>query len=370
VNPRIERLQRQSARDGDAICLAGGLPSPQQFPRRALADAFVRAVADPAAAALQYGWPEGIDPLRAWIAEHLGTRGLRVRPEDVIVTSGAQQALAIAARLQLRPGQRIGVDRESYPAALDLFRARGNPPASSGLVHAHYAMPAVANPRGNPMDAGARARLLASGLPILEDDAYALLAFDGPPPPPLAAEARARVWHVGTFSKILCPGLRLGWLVPPPLERARALQCKRDLDLQASSLAQVIAADFLRRDRLDARLARLRRFYRRRAGRLARALTRWLPGWRFAMPSGGFSIWIETGAALDDADFLAEALRHGVSFDPGRSFRPDEAGRPLALRLCYSLERAARLDEGVERLARAWAAFTQSTKLRVAKIVA
>ena len=124
MNARIDKLQRQSAQNDGVVCLAGGLPSALQFPRRLLASAFVRATADLRGAALQYGWPEGIDPLREWIAGSLNARGLRLSPDEVIVTSGAQQAIAIAVRLSLARGQRIGVDPESYPAALDLFRTR------------------------------------------------------------------------------------------------------------------------------------------------------------------------------------------------------------------------------------------------------
>ena len=220
-------------------------------------------------------------------------------------------------------------------------------------------MPQVTTPRGAEMAHARRTELLASGLPIIEDDAYAELRFDGPPAPPLAVEGRAQVWHVGTFSKTLCPGLRLGWLVPPPRQLQRALRYKHDLDLQSNGLAQAIVSEFLRHDDFDARLVRLRRFYRHRCARLMAAVRRHLPSWRFDEPVGGFSLWLETGEALDDTDFLAEAMRHGVSFDPGRMFRPNQAGRPLALRLCYSLETADRLDQGVARLARAWDAFAR-----------
>jgi 2-aminoadipate transaminase len=355
VNPQIERLQRRSAQDRGIIALGGGLPSPEQFPRRLLARAFLRAVGDPHAPALQYGWPEGIDRLRAWVAGRLRARGVELATDDVIVTSGAQQAIAIAAQLAARRGQRIAVDAESYPAALDLFRTRGLRPTATTSAPAVYVMPAVSNPHGLGFSAARRRALLESGKLLVEDDAYAELRWDGAAGRPLVADARDRVFHIGTLSKMLCPGLRIGWLVAPPRLRTRALRQKRDRDLQAPTLSQVIVADFLAADDFDARLARLRAFYHRRADRLADRLRRHLPSFRFQFPDGGFSIYCETGEDLDDVGFLERALEHGVGFDPGQLFRADRASRPLSLRLCFSLVPEPELDEGVRRLERAWA---------------
>jgi 2-aminoadipate transaminase len=231
-------------------------------------------------------------------------------------------------------------------------------------------MPAIANPCGHGASQSRRRALLDSGAFIIEDDAYADLRFAGPPPPSLLAEARARVFHVGTLSKILCPGLRIGWLVPPPMFRARALALKQGADLQASSLGQAIVEDYLSgsgvrrgpsslagngRLDFDARLVRLRTFYRRRADTLAQAIVRHLPSWRFAFPEGGFAIWASTEERLDEARFLAAAIDEGVSFDPGSQFRADSTdGRPTALRLCFSSVNPRKIDEGMRRLARAF----------------
>lgn len=356
MNPQIDRLQRASARDRNVIGLAGGLPSPALFPRRELTRAFLRAVEMPRAAALQYGWPEGLASLREWIRRRLAARGLDVALDDVIVTSGAQQAIAIAAQLATRRGQRIGVGAESYPAALDLFRTRGLRLVGAGAAAAWYAMPQVSNPRGAPLGTVERARVLDGEHLVLEDDAYAELRFDGQLRRPLAADARDRVFHIGTFSKTLCPGLRIGWLVGPPRLRARALRQKRDHDLQASTLSQAVLADWLAGNDYDAHLTRLRRAYLRRAEQLAHALRRWLPELRFSFPEGGFSIYCEAEQRGDDTRLLELALARGVSFDPGQLFRV-ERDAPLALRLCYSLADEGLLDEGVRRLARAWADY-------------
>ncbi|MGZ3439532.1 MAG: aminotransferase-like domain-containing protein [Polyangia bacterium] len=311
---------------------------------------------EPLASALQYAWPEGRKQLREWIAARLLARGAVVSASEVIVTSGAQQALAIAAQLCVRRDDRVGVDAETYPAALDLFRTRGGAleVGWNADVRCFYAMPAIGNPRGRPMADDARRELSACGVHVLEDDAYADLRFDGKVSRPLLADDRAHVWHVGSFSKTLCPGLRVGWLVPPPAWRDRAIELKHATDLQASSLGQTVLELFLERDDFDARLARAHRFYRTRAARLVRAVRRHLPSWRCEEPAGGFALFVETDEPGDDLALLEIATRNGVSFDPGRMFRPDDGTAPLAMRLCFSNARAADLDDGARRLARAW----------------
>ncbi|MFT3764188.1 MAG: PLP-dependent aminotransferase family protein [Minicystis sp.] len=367
MDGRIDELIRMAAARPDTITLGGGLPARELFPRRALTEAFVRTMTDPGCAALQYGWPEGSEGLRAWVAQRLARRGAAVEPDDVLITSGAQQALAIAAQILFRPGDRIGCDPESYPAALDLFRARGLlPTPSSTGVAGFYAMPAIGNPRGLGLDDRAREALLARArllrTPILEDDAYAELRFAGPPPRPLLADDRRFVFHVGTLSKTLCPGLRVGWLVAPRRYRRRAVEAKHASDLQANSLAQALLEDFLARTDYDALVERARRFYSRRAKALARALRAHLPSFRFTEPAGGFTIWVETDREGDDAALLETAIRRGVSFDPGRSFRVDGRSAPIALRLSFAVEPAPRIALGVERLARAWSAYQREAR--------
>jgi len=365
MDPRIDRLQRVAAASPSVIALGGGLPSEELFPRAELADAFLRAIGEPRCAALQYGWPEGERELRAWIAERLRRRGARVDADDVVVTSGAQQALAIAVDALVKGGRTAGVDRETYPAALDLFRARGAA-LRAGCAGADfiYAMPGVTNPRGHAMSPATRDALLAAGVPLLVDEAYAELRFDGLVTRPIVADARDRTWHVGTLSKTLCPGLRVGWLVPPPAERDAAVAAKRDRDLQAGSLSQAVVRAFLSRDDFDARLVRARGFYEGRAHRLARALRRRLPSFRFRDPDGGFSIFVETDLEGDDARLLACATAHGVTFDPGSLFRFDGSSSPIAMRLCFSNVAEDALEEGVERLERAVVAFARETRGR------
>jgi 2-aminoadipate transaminase len=355
----IESLQRYSAESPRVLALGGGLPAEEMFPRSQIADAFLASLRVPSCPALQYGWPEGDPGLREWIACRLRRRGARVDAEDVIVTNGAQQALAIAAELLLSPGARVAVDRFTYPAALDLFRTRGARPVE-GIrdVACAYVMSGVANPTGSALSESSREELLASGLPILEDQAYSELRFDGVIDRPLLADARERIWHVGTFSKTLCPGFRVGWLIPPRGAVKPALRLKRDRDLQAGSLAQQVVRAFLAKYDFEDHLARARRFYEARALRLVRGLRRRFPrSWRISDPIGGFSVMVETHLDGDDVQLLALATDQGMSFDPGRLFRPGEESSPIAFRLCYSALDPALLDQALARLERAVQVF-------------
>ncbi len=354
MDPRIDELQRKAAASSDVVVLAGGLPAAELFPRTELASAFLSVVSEPRCSALQYGWPEGDPVLREHIASRLRARGADVASSDVIVTSGAQQAIGIAMQGLGSRGRRVALDRQTYPVALDMLHAAG-----ARLVHGVeqadwvYTMPGVTNPGGTGMSPDRRAAIVASGLPIIADEAYAELRFDGRTPRPLLADAPDRTWHIGTMSKTLSPGLRVGWLIPPPRDRDAALQAKRRSDLEAGTLSQALVRTFLARDELDARLVRARAFYRRRADALVSALRRRLPSWRFAEPEGGFSIYVETDLEGSDAAFLERAMQLGASFDSGRSFLRDGAAPCVTMRLCFSQSDPAVLEEGVRRLARA-----------------
>ena len=203
----------------------------------------------------------------------------------------------------------------------------------------------MSNPRGLRLSGDERERVLrrarALDIAVIEDDAYADLSFDGPPGPPLLAQDRARIWHVGTLSKILCPGLRIGWLVAPRRWHRDALCAKRNTDLQANGLAQTIVSTLLACEDFDRFTERARRFYARRAYHMTRALDRHLPSWRFDPPQGGLP-----------------RDRH-VVFDPGCSFRACQRGGGVRLRLSFASEVAGRIDQGVRRLAVAWDAYRQ-----------
>jgi 2-aminoadipate transaminase len=354
VDPRIERLQRRFVTRPSVLSLAGGLPAIDMFPLSALA----RSLRNAGAKALQYDWPEGRSELRARMAGRLSKRGAHVVAGDVIVTNGAQQAIDVATGLLTAGSGRVWVPPECYPAALELFRARGlDLGTESTNADFAYAMPLVGNPAGLALSAEERTALLEKSPFVVEDDAYGELAFDGKSAPPLLAAAPDRVVHVGTFSKTLCPGLRVGWLVVPPSFREAARRAKQLMDLQSNGLAQCMVERFLALEDFDRHLETLRKHYARRAAALAEAVRRELPSFHFAEPRGGFSFWVTSELPGDDAELLATALSLGVSFDPGSDYRPSGASAPLALRLSFSSLPIPSMREAARRLARAVAAY-------------
>ena len=348
ANTELQLLLRAAANTRRVLSLAGGLPAPETFPRTELALAADHAILSMGTGPLQYAWPEGRAPLRSHIATRLRARGADVEADDVIITNGAQDAIALAIEV-LGPNA-VETDALSYPAALELFRARGCE-ARVDPQAVRYAMPAIANPSGCTADARERQRMLAARW-ILEDDAYAELAFDAHVPPPLLAEARDRVFHIGTFSKTLVPGLRVGWLVPPRPWMRRVRETKMRRDLHACGLSQAIVEYLLLASPFDARLDALRETYGRRCATTIHAL-RGLPHVMFSTPAGGFSIWLETDLYATDAMALRLAIEAGVSVDPGELFRAaPQPHEPLAMRISFSAIPEERLPEAIGRLGR------------------
>lgn len=358
-----DKLARKAAAEPGVISFAGGLPDSKLFPTRELGVALQGALTNDEA--LQYGWPEGAERLRAHIAGALSARGANVSPDRVIITSGAQQAIALSVAALPRKGA-IGVDRESYPGALDIFRsARRALGTFEDAASAYYSMPSVSNPRGQRMDREQRKELLARAVRhhafLIEDDAYEGTWFTGESSTPLLAEAPDRVFHIGTFSKTLCPGLRIGWLVPPPRLARRVLRQKQNFDLQANGMAQAMLERYLEGDQFAKHQRKARLRYRRKAALLMRSVARELPELRFGAPGGGFSLWLEGDFALDQKKLLATALEAGVTFDPGYLFRAQPAAT-LALRLCYSTVAESDIEEGARRLATALELARRSRK--------
>ncbi len=352
----IDQLAREAAEQSGLVSFAGGLPDAALFPKRRLSVAFITALSSPQCAALQYGWPEGSEELRIWISKRLAARGANVAPRDLIITSGAQQAVLIALST-LDHQQAVGVDDESYPGALSIFRAAGAQLVPlRGDAPVRYVMPSVSNPLGQRLSSAEREELLASARRhdsyIIEDDAYDETSFGGAPSRPLLADAPERVFHVGTFSKTLSPGLRVGWLVPPSALLERARERKQHQDLQASSLSQELLVEYLRRADFDAHLRRLRRHYAKKHDLLRASLRAHLSDFSVTPPVGGFSLFLTNGRKLSGERLLEVAIEEGVSFDPGESFRR-EPRDTLALRLCYSTVPSDQIEAGVLRLARA-----------------
>jgi 2-aminoadipate transaminase len=359
----------------EVISFAGGLPAPELFDVEGLQAAFDRVLGSPAARrALQYAPTEGDPDLRARVAARMSARGLTTTADDLLVTTGSQQALTLVTTALLDPGAVVAVEEPTYLAALQCFGlagARVVPVASDddGLdpdaleaVFARerpallYLVPTFANPTGRTLPAERRAAVVALaaryGVWVVEDDPYGELRYRGTPAPPLASlpGAEDRVLHLGSFSKIASPGLRLGWLrAPAGLLRPLAVT-KQVADLHTSTIDQAAAASWLATVDLDAHIQRLCAAYRERRDAMVAALPSALPeGSAWSDPDGGMFTWVRLPGAADTAELLAAALEHDVAFVPGAPFyagAPDRA----TLRLSFTTHTPEVITEGITRL--------------------
>lgn len=355
------------------ISFGAGTPAPERFPvelfRRVTDDILRR----DAATAFGIGPTEGQPGLRAAVAGRLGTR-----PEQVLVVAGAQQGLDLVARCLLDPGDTVLVDRPGYLGAIQTFRSAGahlvgwdveraDPDELEDVILRYrpkllYSTPTFQNPTGRTLSLEVRRELLRVAaryrLPVVEDDPYSQLWFDRPPPPSLySLDERGLVIYLGTASKTLGAGLRLGWLVAPPAIVEQLTLVKARGDLFTNGLTQLVLAEVLNGRAYDAHLAGLRTEHAARHAALAVALRRRLPagtlGWRPA--DGGLYLWCRLRGGTDAVGLLQRAQAAGVTFVPGEPFYADGLGRH-ELRLCFSAATPASIDEGIRRLATAFAA--------------
>lgn len=371
--PSAIRALAEMPRAADTIAFGPGEPDAALFPLAEIRGATARILAESAGArrALQYGPSEGDPRLRECIAAYMAAKGVRCGPENVLLTNGSQQALHFAAALLVEPGATVAVQAPTYPGALQIFSARGaairsveeverDAAARPALI---YAMANFHNPTGRSLGLEERKALLAlaeaRGAILVEDDPYEVLRFGGEALPPLLAlDMRgraiddARVLYLGTFSKSVVPGFRVGWAVGPRAAIAAMALMKQTEDLQAGTFAQACLADLF-----DAALGRhadrLRAAYRLRRDAMAETLAGMagnLATW--TVPDGGFFLWLTLPEGFDTAAMLPEAARIGVTYVPGSAFFHDGGGANR-LRLSYSSAPPERIGEGVRRLAEA-----------------
>ncbi len=360
------------------ISFAGGLPAPELFDESGLRDAFAAALSSGAAGrSLQYGTSEGDPALRELLAGILVGRGTPAAADDVIVTTGSQQALALAAAALVRPGDRVLVEAPSYLAALQSFQLAGAIPVSvagdedgplpdalEAAIAEHdpallYLVPTFQNPTGRTIPANRRAELAEvlarTGLWTIEDDPYGELRYDGEPVGPLAGDPRlaGQVIAVSSLSKVVAPGLRIGWLAAPPELRRALVIAKQATDLHTATVTQAAARHWLAAGRLAPQLDRIRDAYRLRRDAFVEALPAALPeGSAFERPSGGMFVWARLPEGGDAQALLGRALEHDVAFVPGAAFFADHPD-PRTLRLSFTTQPPDVLREGLLRLAQA-----------------
>ncbi|MGW0137066.1 aminotransferase-like domain-containing protein [Streptomyces sp. NPDC003299] len=357
----------------EVINFAGGLPAPELFDRTGIAAAFRAVLEDTPARALQYATTEGEPVLREALAARITGRGLPTGADDLLITTGSQQALSLLATALVDPGDTVLVENPCYLAALQVFGLAGarvvavpgdedgpDPRALEELVARErpkllYTVPTFQNPTGRTMPAGRRAELAAvaarCGLWIVEDDPYGELRYDGEPVPWIAAheDARDRTVLLGSFSKVMAPGLRLGWLrAPQGLRRACAV-AKQAADLHTPTVNQLAAAHYL--DVLDAHVERVREAYGERRDAMLAGLPDALPaGSTWTRPEGGMFLWVRLPSSYDTTALLPRVVRHDVAYVPGAPFYAS-APDPRTLRLCFVTQTPEEIDEGLRRLA-------------------
>jgi len=377
---RMSRVQASTIREmlkiterPDVLSFAGGLPAPEAFPADALAQAHADVLSRDADAALQYGPTEGFTPLRAWIAARMTRRGLPAQTDQVIITTGSQQGIDLVGKALLDPGDLVVVDSPSYLAALQCFtmyeaRFASIPSDEEGIrvdeleaalkrekVKLIYLVPTFQNPRGTTLSMARRARIAELArehdVTVLEDDPYGELRYRGTALPPIAGlDPRAPVIYLGTFSKTLAPGLRLGYAVGHE-EMLRAMTiAKQAADLHSSSLSQRAVAHMLQTFDYDGHLRELQKIYGERLAAMLASLERSLPsGTGWTRPEGGLFVWVKLPGGLDAQDLFADALRENVAFVPGAPFFAGEPDRGT-LRLNFSNRPPELIAEGMARL--------------------
>jgi DNA-binding transcriptional MocR family regulator len=377
---RVARIQSSDVREqarlmgqADIISFGGGIPDPAVFPHEDIAEAAHRILIDPSKArvALQYSESGGWRPLREWLTGYMGTLGVACGPDNILITSGSQQGLDLIGRLLLSPGDRVLTEAPTYIGALRAFDACE---ASYGTVEEladpaaakakfAYVMPDFQNPMGACLTLEERLALLtqaeAPGIPLVEDSAYEKLRYDGEPVPSLLAldaersggVDKGRVIYTSTFSKLIVPSLRVGWVVGPAEVIHRLMLMKQAADLHTSTFNQMLMLDLASRI-LEDRIAVVTDLYRRRRDATLAALEAHMPpGVSWTRPQGGMYLWVTLPPAIDGQDFARRALsEERVAVVAGRNFYPASPSLNT-IRLAFPQTHEDRAGEGVARLA-------------------
>jgi 2-aminoadipate transaminase len=376
MNPSaIREILKLTERPG-ILSLAGGLPSAETFPVEAVREATERVLRDTPREALQYAASEGFAPLREWVAGEMARHGLAVSAAQVLITAGSQQGLDLVGKVLIDAGSTVAVESPTYLGALQAFvpyepsfvaidgDERGPLPESLGRATGarfFYVLPNFQNPSGHSIDAERRIEIAraaeAAGVPIVEDNPYGDLWFDAPPPAPIASHWPAGTVYLGSFSKVLAPGLRLGYVVAPPVVFAKLVQAKQAADLHTPGFNQRIVHEIVRGGFLDAHVPTIRSRYRRQRDAMQAALTAHLKtsgalACRWRVPGGGMFFWVELPEGVDSEALLAMAVERGVAFVPGAPFF---AGVPRhnTLRLSFVTLGVEAIERGVATIAAA-----------------
>jgi 2-aminoadipate transaminase len=363
----------------EIVSLAGGMPYITALPLDAVGEMAGQLVADRGAVALQYGSGQGDPGLREGICEVMSLEGIRAHPDEVIVTVGSQQALDLITRIFVDPGDVILAEGPSYVGALGTFTSYQAqvvhvPMDDDGLIPEAldetitrlaadgrrvkflYTVPSFHNPAGVTLSPARRTRVVEicqrAGLLIVEDNPYGLLGFEAEPERALRADLPGGVVYLGTFSKTIAPGLRVGWAVAPPGIRDKLVLAAEAAVLCHSSLAQLMVREYLATQPWREQVKKFRELYRERRDAMLDTLSAVMPeGCRWTRPAGGFYVWLQLPTGLNAKAMLPRAISARVAYVPGTGFYADGTGADC-MRLSYCFPEPARIKEGVRRLAK------------------
>jgi len=374
----VRELLKLTAQPG-MISFAGGLPAAELFPLERVRQATEAVLQHQGQRALQYGPTEGLPELRQWIARRFSGPDEAIGPENVVIVSGGQQALDLIGRVLLNPGDRVVVENPTYLALLSAWRPLGvtfigvesdahglRVEALEAVLRQRpkllYSVPNFQNPQGTTLSLDRRHELIRlaarDGVGLVEDNPYGDLRYEGEPRPHLLTIdlgcrtiSNSQVLHVGTFSKVLMPGLRVGWIVGPEVVIDKLVQAKQAADLHTSTFNQLLTWELIRHGFLEQHVPALRQEYRARRDAMLQALDdHFGPPCHWTRPEGGMFLMLNLPEDMDAAKTLTDALQHGVAFVPGEEFHLNGLGRNT-LRLNFTHVPPPRIHEGVARLA-------------------
>jgi DNA-binding transcriptional MocR family regulator len=360
----------------EVVSLAGGMPFVSGLPTDLISGAFEKVMRDEGPAALQYGSGQGIPRLREHILEIMAIEGIRGSVDDVVVTTGSQHALELVTKLFINPGDVVLAEGPSYVTAMVVFKSfqaqvehvamdeHGLVPealrqriaelkAEGKTLKFLYTIPSFSNPAGVTLTWERRLEILeicrANDILVLEDNPYGLLYFDGPPPQAMRSVEEDGVIYLGTFSKTLAPGFRVGWALAPHAIREKLILANEAAVLSPSSFSQYMITEYLDTADWRGQIDTFRGIYRERRDAMLSALAEYLPQLSWTVPNGGFYIWATLPDHLDSKAMLPRAVKELVAYTPGTAFYADGNGRNnMRLSFCYPTPEFIR--EGIRRL--------------------
>ncbi|MCU1508619.1 MAG: PLP-dependent aminotransferase family protein [Glaciihabitans sp.] len=360
----------------EVVSLAGGMPYVSALPREIVTGAMDRVMRDRGPIALQYGSGQGAPALREHILEVMALEGIRASVDDVVVTTGSQHALELVTKIFIDPGDVVLAEGPSYVTAMVVFKSyqaviehsemdeHGLVPealrqkiaylkAAGKTIKFLYTVPTFSNPAGVTLTWERRLEILeicrSEGILVLEDNPYGLLYFGGPPPHAMRSVEEDGVIYLGTFSKTLAPGFRVGWALAPHAIREKLILANEAAVLSPSSFTQLIIAEYLATADWKGQIDTFRGVYRERRDAMLQALSDYLPDTSWTVPNGGFYVWLTLPANLDSKSMLPRAVKELVAYTPGTAFYADGGGRnKIRLAFCYPTPDFIR--EGIRRL--------------------